>query len=99
MTVNDTSMGMKLEPSTQELDESNAAILDALKRAPEPGTALQTAGANSGTGTTLDAQQEDHRTQPWHSLMDEIERENILNPPGNDWFSCELGFHAHSLAG
>ncbi|KAK4201002.1 hypothetical protein QBC40DRAFT_264558 [Triangularia verruculosa] len=86
----------KLESTTRELNKSNAVKLDTLKHAPEPGAVLQTAGANAGT---LATQQDDHRSQPWHSLMDEIERENMLNPPGSDWFSCNLGFHAHSLAG
>ncbi|KAK1765101.1 hypothetical protein QBC33DRAFT_545739 [Phialemonium atrogriseum] len=43
--------------------------------------------------------EEDNRLQPWQSLMDEIERESSLSPPGRDYFPCQDGFYAHSLAG
>lgn len=43
--------------------------------------------------------EKDSRIQPWQSLMVEIERQNTLSPPGSDYFPCQDGFFAHSLAG
>ncbi|KAK0663015.1 hypothetical protein QBC41DRAFT_306889 [Cercophora samala] len=77
------------------------ALLGALKeqgRAPESG-AVAARNAGPTLVAAAAAEEEDHRAQPWHSLMAEIEQESIRNPPGSDWFSCGLGFHAHSLAG
>ena len=62
------------------------------------GPVLQQGRAGSGTAFAIDAA-EDHRMQPWQSLLDEIERESSLSPPGSDLFPCQDGFYAHSLAG
>lgn len=51
----------------------------------------------SSNGTT--PAEDDQRIQPWQQLMGEIERESSLSPPGSDYFPCQQGFFAHSLAG
>lgn len=56
--------------------------------------------ASSAGASGLDhPEQEDNRVQPWQSIIEEIERQGILSPPGSDYFPCRDGFFAHSLAG
>ncbi|KAJ4205387.1 hypothetical protein NW759_014613 [Fusarium solani] len=40
----------------------------------------------------------DEPDQPWKALVDVIDKENKNNPVGADFFPCEDGFYAHSLA-
>ena len=40
----------------------------------------------------------DEREQPWKNLLDEIEKANKDSPVGEDFFPCQNGFYAHSLA-
>jgi hypothetical protein len=60
-----------------------------------------TRAQNAQLASTIpaDSEDEDRRIQPWQSLMEEIEREISLSPPGSDYFPCQNGFFAHSLAG
>lgn len=53
----------------------------------------------AGEAVTGEEEEEDARIQPWQAIMDEIERQNSLSPPGSDYFPCQNGFYAHSLAG
>lgn len=56
-------------------------------------------GSRQSPADGSDSEPEDTRIQPWQSLMDEIARQGSLAPPGSDYFPCQDGFHAHSLAG
>ena len=40
----------------------------------------------------------DEREQPWKSLIEDIVAEAKKNPREKDFFPCEDGFEAHSLA-
>jgi hypothetical protein len=61
--------------------------------------ARQRTGAQGEPPSPAGSEGEDRRVQPWQSLMEEIERESRLSPPGSDYFPCQDGFYAHSLAG
>ncbi len=43
-------------------------------------------------------EEQDHRDQPWQSLLDDLQRESSNSPEGRDLFPCRDGFYAHSLA-
>ena len=43
-------------------------------------------------------EEQDHRDQPWQSLLGDLERESSSSPEGSDLFPCHDGFYAHSLA-
>ncbi len=78
------------DPEAMEAMEAPASKL-------ETRAALRPHRGPSSNGTA--PADEDQRIQPWQSLMDEIERESSLSPPGSDFFPCQQGFFAHSLAG
>ncbi|KAK3984663.1 hypothetical protein QBC44DRAFT_374904 [Cladorrhinum sp. PSN332] len=40
----------------------------------------------------------DNREQPWKKLVGGVEKVNKESPAGEDFFPCQNGFHAHSLA-
>ncbi|GAW17963.1 hypothetical protein ANO14919_074320 [Xylariales sp. No.14919] len=42
--------------------------------------------------------EEDTREQPWQSLMPALKKQNEDAPVGQDFFPCQDGFYAHSLA-
>ncbi len=60
--------------------------------------ARQEAGSRNANTPPVESK-EDTRIQPWQSLMEEIERESNMSPPGSDYFPCQDGFYAHSLSG
>ena len=41
----------------------------------------------------------DQRDQPWQSLLADIQREAQQTPFGTEYFPCDKGFYAHSVAG
>jgi len=50
------------------------------------------------SSVTTRVQEQDHRDQPWQSLLNDLQREGSINPEGSDLFPCHDGFYAHSLA-
>lgn len=85
--------------STAASKPTTATAAGKALRAP-PMPPYEEASRNNGSAMLpAPANQSDGRVQPWQSLMAEIERESNLSPPGSDYFPCQQGFHAHSLAG
>ncbi|KAK4166350.1 hypothetical protein QBC43DRAFT_286801 [Cladorrhinum sp. PSN259] len=88
-----TTRGQQKEENNDNV-ESEVAVVTKV-----PATNCKTVAVVEKAPGAIELEGEDARIQPWQAIMEEIERQNSLSPPGSDYFPCQHGFYAHSLAG